>query len=216
MNDFGLSKHNSKFCQSEIRNLLFLASIFFITLTFTSCESGPRHPGYEFMPDMYRSLAYKPNGVNNLFTDSMTNRMPVAGTIPRGSFLPYVYPNTPEGYEAAGKELKNPLEHSPENLEEGKRLYEIFCIQCHGAQGMGDGSITLNGKFAPPPAYSGDALKELPEGKMYHTLEFGKNMMGSHASQLSQAERWKIIMYVQTLQKLGAPAAPADSTKKSS
>ena len=41
--------------------------------------------------------------------------------------------------------------------------------------------------------------------------------MGSHASQLNQTERWKVIMYVQTLQKLvdaTAAAAPADSTKK--
>jgi hypothetical protein len=49
---------------------------------------------------------------------------------------------------------------------------------------------------------------------MFHTTEFGKNMMGSHASQLLASQRWKIIMYVQTLQKSGqATAAMADSTK---
>jgi mono/diheme cytochrome c family protein len=213
----GLSRPNPKFWQSVIRNSLFIACVLFIIISFSSCVDDPKHPGYEFMPDMYRSLAYKPNSVNALFSDSMANRQPVAGTIPRGDYLPYAYPNTPEGYEAAGKDLKSPHEKSTENLAEGKRLYEIFCIHCHGAEGKGDGSITLNGKFAPPPSYSADALKELPEGKMFHTLEYGKNMMGSHASQLTQTERWKIIMYVQTLQKSGAPApAPADTTKKSS
>ena len=45
-------------------------------------------------------------------------------------------------------------------------------------------------------------------------------MMGSHASQLTSEERWKILRYVQTLQNPGgataaAPAtAPADSTRK--
>ena len=42
--------------------------------------------------------------------------------------------------------------------------------------------------------------------------------MGSHASQLTSEERWKIIRYVQTLQNPGGAtsAAPAssDSTKK--
>ncbi|MBK5286341.1 MAG: cytochrome c [Bacteroidia bacterium] len=165
---------------------------------------------------MYRSLAYKPNSINALFADSMTNRLPVAGTVPRGNYLPYPYPNTPEGYEASGKDLKNPLEKSSENLAEGKRLFEIFCIHCHGPQGNGDGTIVTNGKFAPPPSYSGDQLRLLPEGKMFHTLEFGKNMMGSHASQLTQTERWKIIIYIQTLQKLGSAPAGADTTKKSS
>jgi mono/diheme cytochrome c family protein len=197
---------------------IFLPASFILmaVLMISSCVNDPKHPGYEFMPDMYRSLAYKPNSVNALFSDSMANRPPVAGTIPRGSYMPYPYPNTPEGYEAAGKDWKNPLEKSDENLAEGKRLFEIFCMHCHGAEGTGNGSITLNGKFAPPPSYSGDALKELPEGKMYHTLEYGKNMMGSHASQLSQTERWKIIMYVQTLQKPAGVPAPADTTKKSS
>ena len=194
---------------------LTLGAITCVIVAMSSCSNAPNSPGYEFMPDMYRSRAYKPNSENNLFSDSMTNRLPVAGTIPRGSFLPYPYPSTPEGYEAAGKELKNPLEKTPENLAEGKRLFEIFCIHCHGPQGMGDGSITLNDKFPHPPAYSG-TLRDLPEGKMFHTLEYGKNNMGSHASQLTQTERWKIIIYVQTLQKLSGTAAPSDTTKKPS
>lgn len=189
--------------------------ISFAAIVISSCTyNTPQHPGYEFMPDMYRSTSYETNSVNPLFSDSMTNRLPVAGTVPRGNYLPYPYPNTNEGYEAAGKEWKNPLEKTPENLAEGKRLFEIFCIHCHGAEGMGNGSIVANGKFAPPPAYSGDQLRELPEGKMFHTLEYGKNMMGSHASQLTQTERWKIIIYVQTLQKLAGTAAPADTAKK--
>lgn len=202
--------------KSAIRNGLLIV-VSFTAIVISSCGSGPKHPGYEFMPDMYRSTSYETNSMNTLFADSMTNRLPVAGTIPRGDFLPYPYPATNEGYEAAGKELKNPLEKTEANLAEGKRLFEIFCIHCHGADGTGQGSIVANGKFPQPPAYSGDQLRDLPEGKMFHTLEYGKNMMGSHASQLTQAERWKIIMYVQTLQKLpGAAPAPAavDTSKK--
>src|SRR5260221_5510806 len=76
-----------------------LMVLYFASLLITSCDTDPKHPGYEFMPDMYRSRAYNRNSENNLFSDSMTNRLPVAGTMPRGSFLPYPYPNTPEGYE---------------------------------------------------------------------------------------------------------------------
>ena len=214
ISDFGfILIRNLKFA---IRNGLLVVS--FAAMIISSCNyTTPNHPGYEFMPDMYRSTSYETNSMNPLFADSMTNRLPVAGTIPRGDYLPYTYPNTPEGYEAAGKELKNPLEHADANLAEGKRLFEIFCIHCHGPQGQADGTIVANGKFPPPPHYNGDQLRDLPEGKMFHTLEYGKNMMGSHASQLTQSERWKIIMYVQQLQKLpeAAPAAPSDSTKKS-
>jgi mono/diheme cytochrome c family protein len=172
------------------------------------------------MPDMYRSPSYETNSSNPLFKDSMTERQPVEGTIARGDALysdfdrlPYPYANNNDGYEAAGKELHNPLEKTDVNMAEGKRLYENYCIHCHGATGQGDGPVVQrNGP--KPPAYNSDQLKDLPEGKMFHTTEFGKNMMGSHASQLLASQRWKIIMYVQTLQKSGqATAAMADSTK---
>jgi mono/diheme cytochrome c family protein len=220
INNFGFRILN--FGLKKIRNYQFatrsglLVVFSFAAILISSCTNDlPQHPGYEFMPDMYRSPSYETNSINTLFADSMTERLPVAGTIPRGNYIPYPYPNTNEGYEAAGKEWKSPLEKNDANLAEGKRLFEIFCIHCHGPEGQGNGSIVANGKFPPPPAYNGP-LKDLPEGKMFHTLEYGKNFMGSHASQLTQTERWKIIMYVQTLQKLpSSTTAPADTTKKS-
>jgi mono/diheme cytochrome c family protein len=209
------SSRNSKF---EFRNwpLIILIST---TMFIVSCTNDdPKKPGYEYMPDMYRSPDYETNSENPLFADSSSNRQPVAGTIARGNAiytdldrLPYAYPNTPEGYEAAGKELHNPLEKTEANMTEGKRLYMNYCIHCHGEKGMGDGLVAKhNGPI--PPAYSSAQLKTLPEGKMFHTTQYGKNMMGQHASQLTASQRWKVIMYVQTLQNM-AGATPADSSK---
>ena len=184
-----------------------------LVFAVSSCNDDTKKPGYEYMPDMYRSPSYETYSSNPLFADSMSARKPVAGTIPRGdTYMPYAYPDNNEGYEAAGKDLKNPLEKTDANLAEGKRVFENMCSHCHGMEGKGDGTIIANGKFPPPPSYSGQ-LKDLPEGKMFHSITFGKNLMGSHASQLNQKQRWQVIMYVQTLQKLGGEAvASADST----
>src|SRR6185295_12304990 len=114
---------------------------------------------------------------------------------------------------AAGKDLRNPLQKTDENMAEGKRLYENYCTHCHDDKGQGNGLVVQH-NGPKPPAYNSDALKDLPEGKMFHTTQWGKNMMGSHASQLSASQRWKIVMYVQTMQKTGAPStAVADSAK---
>jgi mono/diheme cytochrome c family protein len=199
--------------------LKYILPICFVGI-LASCSDDPKHPGYEFMPDMYRSASYETNSENPLFADSMSQRQPVAGTIARGDALysdidrmPYLYPDNNEGYEAAGKDLHNPLEKSDENMAEGKRLYESYCTHCHGATGLGDGLVVQH-NGPKPPAYNSDQLKGLSEGKMYHVTEFGKNMMGSHASQLLASQRWKIIMYVQTLQSAGQSTATiADSTK---
>lgn len=189
----------------------FLVTVFLCAemIIISSCnKKDPNSPGLEFMPDMYRSPSLETNSPNAHYADSMTNRNPVEGTIPRG-FMPYSYPNTPEGYEAAGRELKDPFSATPEIEEEGKVIYSKYCVHCHGATGQGDGSVA--GKLpGPPPSYS-EKLKDLPEGKMYHVLEYGKGLMGSHASQMTQDERWKVIRYVQRLQKPAGMVAVADS-----
>jgi mono/diheme cytochrome c family protein len=204
---------------------IFIYIVPAVVINLAACTYDDfKTPGYEFMPEMYRSPSYETYSSNPLFADSMTARQPVAGTIARGDAifndydrLPYVYPNTTEGYEAAGANLTNPLENTPDNFAEGKRLYDNYCTHCHGATGAGDGMVVQrNGP--KPPAYNSDQLKDLPVGKMFHTIHYGKNMMGPHSSMLTPTQRWKIVLYIQSLQKpAGAEAAApaADSTKAS-
>ncbi|MBA2613736.1 MAG: cytochrome c [Bacteroidetes bacterium] len=179
--------------------------------SFTSCgKKDQNSPGVEFMPDMYRSPSLENYSSHTIDGDTLSNAMqPVAGTVARG-YLPYAYPNTPEGYEQAGLNLHNPYASQKEAFEkDGEVLYGKFCVHCHGATGGGDGKV--GGKLpGPPPAYNG-SLKNLPEGKIFHTITYGKNSMGSHASQLTQEERWKLVFYVQKLQ--GPKETASDSTK---
>jgi len=206
--------------KNNFRIFIDLCFLVWVSSVFVSCNDDPKKPGLEYMPDMYRSPDYETNSMNPLYADSSSNRQPVAGTVARGNAIysdfdrmPYPFPNTPEGYEAAGKDLHNPIQKTDANLVEGKRLYENFCIHCHGQKGMGDGLVAQH-NGPKPPAYSSDQLKNLPEGKMFHTTQYGKNMMGQHASQLTATQRWKIIMYVQTLQHAGETAANDSSKAK--
>lgn len=184
-----------------------------VMLVMASCSHDPNDPGLEFMPNMYRSPSYETYTENPNFADSMSARMPVKGTVPRGH-TPFHFSNTPEGYEAAGAEMKNPLENTEVNVTEGKRLYMHMCTHCHGETGAADGKIVSNGKFPPPPAFNSEQLKNLSEGKMYFSIVYGKNLMGPHASLLNHDERWKVIMFIQSLQnpKQNSATATADST----
>ncbi len=176
-----------------------------VMLIWTGCKSDPLSPGFEYMPDMYRSKSletygeYSNQDINNN-NHKMTARKPVEGTIARGYNI-YPYPNTLEGYEQAGNELNNPIVCSEQILKEGELLYGKFCTHCHGAGGKGDGQITKSSKWpGPPPAYDSPQLINLPAGKMFHSITYGKGNMGSHASQLTHEERWKLVHYVQKLQ----------------
>jgi len=179
---------------------------------FTSCgKKDENSPGVEFMPDMYRSPSLEYYSTHTVDGNQELNaKEPVKGTVARG-FLPYAYENTSDGYEKAGLNLKNPLTAlSREEYEkEGEVLYGKFCVHCHGATGAGDGKV--GGKLpGPPPAYDG-ALKNLPEGKIFHTITYGKGTMGPHLSQLTQEERWKLVYFVQKLQGVGKAGTATDS-----
>lgn len=188
-------------------------------LLTASCSKTPNSPGTEFMPDMYRNPAYKAYEVSPLYSDSASARLPVQGTIPRG-YTTFNYPSSNDGYQAAGRDLVNPLEANAANLAEGKRLYTNFCMHCHGAEGKADGSLIKTGKFPPPPNFltaassRGGNLRDLTDGKIFHTITYGVNLMGAHGSQLNTEERWKITMHVKQLFAAAAPA-PSETTTAS-
>ena len=89
--------------------------------TAASCSSpseDAKSTGTEYMPDMYRGPAYETYGINPVYGDSMSSRLPVNGTVARGNavytdldrqmshdYMVANYPGTPEGYEAAGSML---------------------------------------------------------------------------------------------------------------
>lgn len=185
-----------------------------LALLAVSCGKGdPNSPGVEYMPDMYRSPSIEVY-VDYENPDVISVMEPVNGTIvfteDEGNEMynfPYPYENTFEDYERAGLELTSPIPMTETSVEEGKVIYQRFCLHCHGKTGQGDGGVPSNSEYPPPPAYNSNNLKSLPVGKMFHTITYGKGMMGSHASQLSKKDRWIVIQYVKYLQNGGKMTA---------
>ena len=176
-----------------------LFSIMVLSIVIVGCKRE-NSPGYEHMPDMYRSLAWESYAETEMTKNGTTALTPAENTIPQGH-VPYAYPNTAEGYKMAGENLKNPLPFNEDVLAEGKAIYSKMCIHCHGKAGGGDGSVATNPKWpGPPPAYNSPQLKDLPEGKIFHSIHHGKGLMGPHASLITQEDRWKLVHYVQYLQ----------------
>ncbi|HRC32596.1 MAG TPA: cytochrome c [Bacteroidia bacterium] len=202
------------------RNKIAIIGFVAVLTGLGSCRDAVKFPGYEYFPEMYRGPAYETYAPSTIFADSLSSLKPVAGSVSRG-FMPFNYSADNAGYEKASLEAFNPLRNDSINLGEGKRLYEIYCVNCHGAEGMGDGNLVADNKFpGVPPSYStgtssrGGTMKDLTDGKIYHTITHGINLMGAHSGQLNPQQRWQITMYVRDLQKIGqATAAPAaDST----
>ncbi|MEH3114050.1 cytochrome c [Pedobacter terrae] len=194
-----LAMNKNKFVYTAFLAIAFAA-------TFSACKDK-RSTGLEYARNMYDPIAYNPDQPNKNFKDGKTAQLPPAHTKPVG-FTEYdEYPNTKEGYEAAGVSMVNPLPVDTVNLAQGKHLFTVFCSPCHGDKGDGQGHLVKIEKFSGVPAYQtgassrGGNMVDLTAGKIYHTITYGVNNMGSHASQISPTDRWKVVMYVQQLQK---------------
>ncbi len=211
---------------SKIKNLNMKFNSVFTLLVASgvtlllSCEAGKDNTGYEYAPNMYHSVAYEPlkqvknkeaglwvnstneeigeyysSNPNNEFEMNML--IPVEGTVRRGDFLPYRIPK--DSLALAAATVTNPLPNTKDVLADGKALYGRFCSHCHGKTGTEPGLV--GERYAGVPSYTSAAVKNATEGHIFHVITHGKGRMGAHASQISQEERWKIVRYVQTLQK---------------
>jgi len=182
-----------------------------------ACNSGDirRNPGKTYVPDMTYSRAYDAYTKNNGVTrDSLVSQLPVAGTIARGHALP---DHLTESDSVAYRSLTPGFAIGEKELAEGKRLFNIYCGICHGSELDGNGPLYASGKFAAMPAnLKGAQYLAMPAGQMYYAIMYGKNMMGSYASQLDHKQRWEVIAYIKKVQSenggspftMGQMAAP--------
>lgn len=183
-----------------MKNLLQIASFGVILILLVSCsDSKPTSRSVQYMgdTDMYVAVPYETYSSNPVFEDGLSSQKPVDGTIARGQVL-YDYPNSELGYQAAKDSLQSPLEVNDKNLKSGEHLYTLYCTVCHGDTGDGVGVLVENEKFLGIPNYKD---RDITEGSIYHVIMYGRNMMGSHASQLSDTERWQVVQYVESLRQ---------------
>jgi mono/diheme cytochrome c family protein len=207
----------------DMRHTLLLISGFAFAAFLAGCKAKGDYPGLEYAPNMYHSVAYEPltqitdedagRWVNSLDNNrgeyynsnnynpyKMNMRLPVPNTVRRNAngWLPYRGTNDTTGLRLANN-LVNPLPNTKAILDQGKAMFDINCKHCHGAKGQGDGKVA--DKYPGVANLTGDAIKGVTEGHIFHVITYGKGLMGAHGSQVSEEDRWKIARYVKELQK---------------
>ena len=198
-------------------------------LVLASCSSEVRRdPGKVYMPDMAYSRAYETYSVTPEQKEALLKKgihysnVPVPGTMKRGALFPFDIPKDNEGDTTnyfASRQVKNPLTGlDSATMVEAERLFLVNCAICHGPKLDGNGPLYKGGDGpypAKPATLVGDAKYEaMPEGQMYYSVTYGKNKMGSYASQLDTRQRWMVIAYIKSKQAASkpAPGAATDST----
>jgi mono/diheme cytochrome c family protein len=169
----------------KLKNTIKSFAAIALIAVFASCDRDRNTTGWEYFNDMAHSAAYE--------------TYPVEGTIPLG-YEPYLYEKNDTDRIEAGLALVNPYEPNAKNLERGKQVFTIYCINCHGEKGDGKGYLFTSGKYPfPPKSLLSDKIRNAPAGEIYHVVSVGFGVMPQHGSQVRPADRWKVAMYVKNV-----------------
>ena len=207
-------------------NFKIVVSVITLSIIISSCSDIKRTPGTIYMPDMTYSRALETyvSLDSTVFTtdpqkrgrEIFYNARPVAGALALGELPEYTLPDDSAGY-ALSASIKNPLASlTRKDSLEASRLFNINCAICHGVEGKANGPLSTSGKIGAVANLTLDQYVSMADGTMYHSIFYGKNNMGSYASQLSRKQRWQMVQYIRTLQPKPATTATAAVAKTDS
>ena len=138
---------------------------------------------------------------------------PIIKPFNEGAFLPPAEGSVAvEDYEPAPDRMlyvvedggfTNPFAGQESSIQEGQKLYDIYCISCHGKE-MSDqpGYKSPVQEKGPMPGTSVAILKMMnrKDGYIYGTLSHGSAIMQRYNYNLSPDERWHIVSYIRHLE----------------
>lgn len=85
-----------------------------------------------------------------------------------------------------------------ENLETGKRIYNEFCIHCHGQQGEGDGEIAASIELSPRNFKTQEFKWGSTPSEIMVTLYSGRGDMPSFAGEISEDDLWAVSYFIRS------------------
>jgi hypothetical protein len=185
-----------------MRYFLLIFGLAVITVMLVAGKRGDmsRKPPLEVFPDMDRMPKLRPQTHADFFADKMSSRLPVAGTVARGSAYQDAPVNTGK-HPGTTNWIENiPVVVNETLLKRGQERYGIYCSVCHGAAGDAKG---ITGKYGMVGManFHDPRIVKMADGEIFNTITFGKNLMGPYGGQIPIADRWAIIAYVRALQR---------------
>ena len=140
---------------------------------------------------------YDPLEPSDFFADGMSARPRIPGTVARGETALTGFPATGkiDGQDGDGF----PMPVTLDVVNRGQERFDIFCSECHGKVGDGNGMIPSRG-YRHPPSFHTDTLRAARTGHFFDVMTNGFGAMPSYAVQVPVSDRWAIIAYIRALQ----------------
>jgi mono/diheme cytochrome c family protein len=147
--------------------------------------------------DMHQAPRYDPLEESAVFPKNSSAQPLVEGTVARGHL-------DEDEWLATGKVDGKPADAFPftitaADLNRGEERYNIYCSPCHGRTGEGNGMVVQRG-YKQAANYHIDRLRQMPVGYFFDVMTNGFGSMPDYRSQVTVADRWRIVAYIRALQ----------------
>ncbi|MCG3195840.1 MAG: DUF3341 domain-containing protein [Candidatus Omnitrophica bacterium] len=155
--------------------------------------------------DMDQQPRFRAQMKNPLFADGRAMRPQVPGTVARGEAFAddHLHRGLVDGRFAA----TNALPVTESLLQRGRKKFDIYCAQCHGLDGLGQGMISVRaerlqeGTWVPPLSLHDEVVRTREDGHIFNTITNGIRTMPPYGDQIRVEDRWAIVAYVRALQR---------------
>lgn len=165
-------------------------------LALVACLAAPLFAGCR--QDMHDQPRLKPFAKSAFFADQRAMRPLVPNTVARGRLYEDTHMNLGK---VDGKDAETfPMPITKEILARGRERFGVYCINCHGMLGDGDGMIVSRG-LKRPPSYHIDRLRQAPPGYIFGVITNGFGVMYDLSDRIRPEDRWAITAYVRALQQ---------------
>ncbi|MGZ5432919.1 MAG: c-type cytochrome [Thermoanaerobaculia bacterium] len=155
---------------------------------------------------MANQARYDPLEPSDFFADGMASRPRIAGTIARGEITdnPFFDTGKINGQVADGF----PMPVTMDLINRGHDRFNIYCAQCHGRVGDGNGMIPSRG-YRRPPSFHTQILRTATSGHFFDVMTNGFGAMPPYGTMIPPQDRWAVAAYIRALQ-LSQSATVAD------
>ena len=139
------------------------------------------------------------------FNDDMVNVQKRTGTIMRQKAPGTVAIGMSEYYVPSREEaekMTNPGKADAASLANGKRVFAVNCLPCHGDISKKPYAPGAVGKktLQTPPDLTLDTYKTRTDGSIFATIHFGIRLMPGHGWKLTPTDHWDIVNYIRNQQ----------------
>ena len=131
--------------------------------------------------------------MRGMTSSAMVGAVAVALGIATGSWAqaPWMAP-------ASEKAKKSPVSGAAA-VDKGKKVAQVNCMPCHGANGKGDGAAAA--ALTPKPAdWTSAKVQAESDGEIFWKITNGRGAMPPWR-QLSEGDRWALVAYIRSLRK---------------